>query len=270
MQRVLNRYYKERISGGRSYFARFIDAIALRVLIFLAAWVWFRASDLAGYISVFLSCIVVALASIALKLIREMRFERFIKRERESIAREEAHLKLTTSPEAEFSAAAQRIMREDGVDSKCHAVFIQRLSEVGADDIVKCYREAQTLGACNAVIFASSEVTNEAREIVERLSGINLKLYDAKEIITRIAAAESISDEEIDAIIMRRMEKKRNRLNRMRTGIFSGAQTKRYMILAGVLFALSFISPGGLYIRAIASLSLALAGTSAILERRRG
>ncbi len=270
MQRVLNRYYKERISGGRSYFARFIDAVALRVLIFLAAWIWFRASELTGYISVFLAGIVVALASIAIKLIREMRFERFIKRERESIAREEAHLKLTTSPESEFFAAAQRIMREDGVDSTYHTVFIQQLSEITADDIIKCYREAQTLGVCNAVIFASSEMTNDAEEIAARLSGFNIKVYGAKEMIQRIAAAESISDEEIDAIIMRRMEKKRIRFNKMRTGIFSGTQTKRYMILAVVLFLLSFISPGGLYIRAVASLSLALAGTSAILERRRG
>ena len=117
MKKVINRYYKQRISRGRTGLARFVDAVALRALLFCAGYIWFRNMGLVSYVSLFLSAIVVCLASIAIKLYRDMRFERFVVRERSAIAREEARSRLATMSEEDLSCAVSRILEEDGIGS---------------------------------------------------------------------------------------------------------------------------------------------------------
>ena len=269
MQRALNRYYRERLSHGRSAFARCVDAAALRLLIFAAAYIWFRGMSLTGYLSAFLSAIVVALASIAIKLIQELRFEKIIARERNIIACEEAKSRLAIMPAEQLLSAANRIIREDGENETVHIALIQRLSPVVADDVAKCYREARDEGLSEACMFSSSDIAPEAISFAERLPDISIRLYDAKALIERGGIAEEISDDEIDDIISQRMEKRRLRMRRFREGAFSRSRIKPYLILGGLFFLLSFVSDGGLYLRALASLSLAMAGITAFLERQR-
>lgn len=268
MQKVINRYYKQRISRGRGTLARVIDAIALRAVVFFVGYIRFRSLGLVTYVSLFLGAIVVALASVAIKLFRDMRFEKFVVSERKNIAREEARSRLATMREEELSRAVCRILKEDGTINKGYVEVIQRITPVNADDIAAVYRMARREGETLSSVFSTSGITKDAYDLAARLTDMEFRLYEPEAITERGGITAEISDDEIDSIIVTRLGEKKSPLVRLKKTIFSDSRMKPYLILGVALLILSFIANGGMYYRIIASACFSFAVTTAVLERR--
>lgn len=269
MQKVINRYYKQRISRGRGSLARIIDAIALRAALLFACYVWFRSMGLVTYVSAFLGVIAVGLASIAMKIWRDLKFEKFVVRERKNLAREEARSRLATMREDELSRAVCRILKEDGTINRGYVEVIQRISPVDADDIASVYRAARREGENFASVFSTSGITKDAHELAEKLDGMEFRLYDESDLSERGGVADDVTDDEIDAAIVRKYTARESPVKKLKTSVFASSRVKPYVILGVVLLILSFIANGGMYYRIIASACLSFAVTTAVLDREK-
>ena len=106
-KKQLLRYFKRRRYGGRNLFARTLDYIALRVILFVAAFLFFRL-HLDTPRSALLAALSLAVASLLLHVAREIAMARFIEKETIRIRRFLMRERLMFLPEAAFLELCQR------------------------------------------------------------------------------------------------------------------------------------------------------------------
>ena len=141
-KRALMHYYKQRLYGGRGAFARAVDFVSLRLMGLLLCYLHFSVTIANMVMAGLMSLVAMAFATIAGELIKSIRLDRFIRKERKAIALELTKKRLLVMPQEEqhsrlraFARANPQPFREAG------AVFsLHRITPVTPDECWPLWR----------------------------------------------------------------------------------------------------------------------------------
>ena len=258
-KRALMRYYKQRLYGGRGAFARAVDFVSLRLMGLLLCYLHFSVTIANLVVAGLMSLVAMAFATIAGELIKSIRLDRFIRKERNAIAQELTKKRVLVMPKEEqhsrlraFAKANPQAFRAAG------AVFtLQRISPVTPDDVLCAVAAARKRKAPGIILFHQGPVSKKAQTLAKACEDISVSFLSLWEILTpQDLAALAPGDGEIDAAILARLaqgkEKRKDALSRP----FRQGRTGRYLLCAAGLFAASFFVAYPIYYRLMAALCI--------------
>lgn len=258
-KKIIRQYYKRRMYKGRSAVARALDYIGFRLIAFGALYLWFYSIAPNQLLTVTLSLISVAIISIAAELYKSLKMESFIKKERTLIAEKHMQVYFTLMPREEYIKAVQSVLMED----ETFIYAVQAAQELEPDAILNIYRMAAQRGAKTIKIVTTNDVGEKAASYARTLPDIDIKILSAVSVLGKgDSPFFSVTEEEIDGHILGEYILMHSRRKLLRTVPFQKIRTRRYIITALVLIAVSFITEYALYYRLLASACLSFAGIS--------
>ena len=256
---------RKKLRKGRSIFSQAVDYIALRVLIFMLCYMWFGGNIQNNVAKVLLSIVTSAFISISLDLINSLRLDSLIKKERTAAAEQELNRRISLLSEKERNAIIARHIsahRESfGADKLvCH---VGRASGVSADDVTKAARTARERKASSAALFYSGTVSCDASKAVYSLGDMPFEFIPLRSILgpAELKALMPTSDE-ADAIIVSRAEAEHRRRRAAMLSPFAEGHTRRYLLCAACLTAMSFFVEFSLYFRLMAAACIIMAAAA--------
>ncbi len=255
---VTAHYYRTRYGGGRGAFARTLDYIALRLILFGAACLAYRSRFDKTWLVLALASLTLLLAMILMRLYREMTFPRFVKRERERLRRLVLRDKLMLAPDKDLRILCKTLLRP-----REQAALIVSARPVGANALLDAARGEAARPLC---VFSTGGFDRSAEELLPLLPSVRLCAQEAL-----LGAADRVgltaSDADVTMRIQAIEEAKRTRKRRSFSFDFPQSAVKRYLFAALMLFGCSFLTRYTLYYRAFAGLCLSVAALSAIFAR---
>ena len=268
MDKELRQYYKQRQHGGRGTAARVLDGVILRAVFAAGCYLWFRHNVANDLIVIFLTALTTLLFLAALRLYRQLSFEKFVLREKERLSDVVLCERLMLLPKQEFHALCKRIAALLPGFEQAHFVSTQRASQLTEDDILSAYHAAQKAGASALVVFSLSGCKDQARALIARLP-IRVELVETSMLLRMARQLEgyAVVDADVETHIRSLMSAQRERRARMQAEPFGAKHAKKYLICAIVLTLSSFITGYALYYRLLAGVCLLLSATSYILNR---
>ena len=258
-KRALMHYYKQRLYGGRGAFARAVDFVSLRLMGLLLCYLHFSVTIANMVMAGLMSLVAMAFATMAGELIKSIRLDRFIRKERKAIALELTKKRLLVMPLEEqhsrlraFARANPQPFREAG------AVFsLHRITPVTPDDVLAAVAVARKRQAPGIILFHQGPISKEAMTLAEACEDIKVTFLSLWDILTPQDMADlAPGDKEIDEAILARLalgkKKRKDALSRP----FSQGRTGRYLLCAAGLFAASFFVAYPIYYRLMAALCI--------------
>lgn len=260
-QRELNRYFKRRRYGGRSALARALDYAALRLILFIAAFLFFRLRMDPARAAI-LAAIALCIAALVLHVVRDVTMERFVTKELRRIRRLLIREKLMYLDADAFLSLCRRAC---GCDDP---IPLQRAEPVGADVLLPLLR---TESGKTAVICSSAGFTPAAETFVLRAPQ-RARLIGPDALVGVAGEADALwpDDEAVHAYIASELHqgaRTRARMRELVTGAGASAQAKKYALTALVLLIASFLTRYTLYYRVLAGLCLTIAAAGTLLRR---
>lgn len=256
---------RKKLRKGRSIFSQAVDYIALRVLIFILCYMWFGGNIQNNVAKVLLSIVTSAFISISLDLINSLRLDSLIKKERIAAAEQELNRRISLLSEKERNDIIIRYIsshRESFGSDKliCH---VSRASGISADDVTKAARTARERKASSAAIFYSGTVSCDASKAVYSLGDMPFEFIPLRSILgpDELKALMPTSDE-ADAIIVSRAEAEHRRRRAAMLSPFAEGHTRRYLLCAACLTAMSFFVESALYFRLMAAACIIMAAAA--------
>ena len=266
MQKDVKRYYREHHQGGRNSLARAIDALVLRAVLALGCWLWFRYHIANQIAAILLTVFTATVCFSALHLWRGLRFEKFIQKETERLRDIVLRERLLLLTAEDFQSLCKQLLpdRPENVLLLCS----QRAAPLDEDAALEAYRMARTKGRTALLIFSLSPCTAKTTLLLSRLP-IPATCIHAEQILCKAKElpAGKITGDEVDAYILEQQRLNLTRKERTQTQPFSADRSKKYLLCAAILFAVSFVTGYTLYYRLLAGLCLALSGTAFFLNR---
>ena len=256
---------RKKLRKGRSIFSQAVDYIALRVLIFMLCYMWFGGNIQNNVAKVLLSIVTSAFISISLDLINSLRLDSLIKKERTAAAEQELNRRISLLSEKERNAIIARHIsahRESfGADKLvCH---VGRASGISADDVTKAFRAARERGASAAALFYSGDISTDASMAAYRLDDIPLEFIQLRSILDKDELNRLVPTiDETDAIIVSRAEAEQRRRRAAMSSPFAEGHTRRYLLCAACLTAMSFFVEFSLYFRLMAAACIIMAAAA--------
>ncbi len=258
--RSVERYYRTRYGGGRGAFARALDYIALRLILFAGAFLFYRSRFGSLWIVAALSALTLGLCMILMRLYREIAFERFSRREHERLRRAALADRLMLAPRRYLETLCHTLLRP----CETAALLVCALP-ADADALLETVRKEPLRPLC---VFSTAGFARSAEELAPRLSGVRLcgqdALIEAAERIG-VCAADADVDDRIRAILAAAKQRRR----RSFSFNFPRSAVRRYLLAALVLFGCSFLTRYALYYRMFAGLCVSIAGVCAALSARK-
>ena len=248
----LNRYYKRKLYGGRSTFARGIDFISLRLIGLLICYLHFSTIIDNSVMAVLMSIVAMAFASVAMELIKSIRMDRFIQKERNRIAAEALKKKLIMLPkEDQLGYLRQYAKANPSRFGGSEIIFTtHRTSPVTEDDVLSAGAAAKRRSARAVTILHTGPVAETSRSLAADYSDIKITFLALADILPKEEKkALSPTDEEIDAIILAQEDAARQKRKAALSRPFERGRTGRYLLCALGLFAASFFVRYPLYYR---------------------
>jgi len=258
-QRERQRYFKQKRHGGKTTFARALDYIALRVILFLAAFLFFRIR-LDTLRASILAAILLLSTALLLHAIETVRLERFIRRETVRIRRLLMQQSLALLDEDAFLQLCKRTGGEQ-------AIPLQVAEAVSADMLLPLLRKHRR----GCTVCSSAGFTQAAEELATR-STYPIRLLGTDALLSVVHEGDALWAD--DAAICAYIEAERRRGKRMRSQLkkrfaeHSSLYGRKYLLTAGLLFLLSFFTRYTLYYRLLATVSMTVAGTVFLLSVR--
>ncbi|MBQ7092505.1 MAG: hypothetical protein IJN83_07620 [Clostridia bacterium] len=256
---------RKKLHKGRSIFSQAVDYAALRGLIFMLCYMWFGGNIQNNVAKVLLSIVTAVFISISLDLINSMRLDSLIKKERTAAAEQELSRRISLLSEKERSdiiISHISANRESFGSDKliCH---VSRASGVSADDVTKAFRAARERGASAAALFYSGDISHEARMAAYRLDDIPLDFIQLRSILSEDELNRLVPTmDETDAIIVSRAEAEQRRRKAAMSSPFAEGHTRRYLLCAACLTAMSFFVDFSLYFRLMAAACIMMAAAA--------
>lgn len=268
MDKELKRYYKQRQHGGRGTAARVADGIVLRAVFAAGSYLWFRHNVSNDMVVILLTALTTLLFFVALRLYRQLSFDKFVQKEKERLMDVVLCERLMLLPEEEFHALCKRIVDLLPGFEHAHLVSIQRASQLGEDDILHAFHAAQSENAQQLVIISLSTCRDQALALIGRLP-IRVELVSLSMLLRMARQLEgyAVTDSDVEAHIRSLMDAQREKRERMQAEPFGAKHAKKYLICAIVLTLSSFITGYALYYRLLAGVCLLLSATSFVLNR---
>lgn len=253
---ALTRYYKRKLYGGRSAFARVMDFISLRLIGLLVCYLHFSTLISNAVMAGLMSVVAVAFASVAIELSKSIRMDRFIKKERDRIASEALKKKLLIMPREEqlqrlrqYAKANPSRFRESEIIFTLH-----RTSPVIEDDVLAAAAAAKKRGAKSVTILHTGTVDGAARSLAADYGGAKVSFLALGDILSQEDRQALLpTEEEIDSIILAREDAARQKRKTALSRPFERGRTGRYLLCALGLFAASFFVRYPLYYRLMAA-----------------
>ena len=242
--------FRKRFGGGRSVLARALDYFAIRAVLLVAAFLYFRTLVASAQIAAALALVALAAAMVFMRIVREARYARFLSRERARIRRAIFFEKLIFMPEAELLSLVGPLAGGRPV------VVLRHAEQAGPDALYPALR----LYEGPFTLFATGGYANGARAFQRRCRPDVTML----EPDTVAAAAEKSQAYPTDGDVSERIRQERETLREQRRGrvsrAFARGTAKKYALCACVLFAASFFSGYTIYYRVLASLCALFSG----------
>ena len=261
---------RKKLRKGRSLFSQAVDYIALRGLIFMLCYMWFGGNIQNNVAKVLLSAVTAAFISISLDLINSLRLDSLIKKERSAAAEQELNRRISLLSEKqrnEIIANHIAAHRESFGSDKliCH---ISRASGISADDVIKAARAAQVRSASTAVLFYSGSISNDARITAYRLEDTAIEFISLRSVLGKNDLNKLMpTTQEADTIIISQAESEYQKRKAAMTSPFAEGHTRRYLLCAACLTAMSFFVEFSLYFRLMAAACITMAATAWWLNR---
>lgn len=258
-RRLVLSYYKRKLYKGRSALARVVDFFALRLVMLCAAYLWFSTAVDSILMAIVLSATATLTASVAAELVKSIRMERFIARERRALVAKLFRERLVQLTREEFFELVRGyvIEHEEEFDPECLVCTVQSAAPLSEDDVLRACRMAKTRGTDLVSIFTTSSVSREAGELAARIEGMEVGFVTADEITAHGEAKELLpGDEAIDAAVLAEAQRERERRKKSVSKPFERNRVRRYVFVSLGLFALSFFVEQALYFRLLSAACL--------------
>ena len=257
--REMEKYFRTRCAGGRTAFARAFDAVSLRALLGVAAFLVCRPY-FPLWAAVVLAIVAMALLSLLLGAAEAWRLKRFTAREMQRIRNVLLRDRLAMLPVSEGIQLTAPLCAAGETP-----LPLLRAAPATADELIEGLKKHAPPE--KLAVFSPAGYDATARALARRLPE-RLRLYEPE---TLLAAAGKTDmhpgTDEVYAFIRAELAAGRRRRVSMRTQAFAPSGAKRYLLTALALMLLSFFTRYPLYCRMLAGLSLTLGATSAAMRR---
>ncbi|MBR5292270.1 MAG: hypothetical protein IKU32_05055 [Clostridia bacterium] len=256
---------RKKLRKGRSIFSQAVDYIALRGLIFMLCYMWFGGNIQNNVAKVLLSVVTAVFISISLDLINSLRLDSLIKKERSAAAEQELERRISLLSEKERNAFIARHIsshRESFGNDRlvCH---VGRASGITVDDVVKAARAVREKNATSAVLFYSGSISPQAEKTAYRLEDIPMEFIPLSSILCKEELSGLMpTSEETDAIVISHAEAEHRKRRAAMTSPFAEGHTRKYLLCAACLTAMSFFVESALYFRLMAAACIMMAAAA--------
>ncbi|MDO4567978.1 MAG: hypothetical protein Q4B99_03350 [Clostridia bacterium] len=258
-------YYKKSLYRGRSKIGRAIDFMFMRLLLFCALYLFFLSS-VRDSAAIVLALAGLALLSALIEAIKRRVLARHISHQRAKLRREYQQIDMLTSSSDALLECCKRALP----NTDWHLYVHQSLREVNEDCLLSAYRAAKDAGKSKIAVFTVAALTKEAVAIERALGECTFRFYLSEEFIALAldcGLVTQIDDAEVDARLLASLAKDKKGTRFTRIKPFLRSRAMGYVVLAGVLFLLSFIMRYALYYRMMALLCMSFAAISTIVNR---
>lgn len=255
-KRALTRYYKRKLYGGRSAFARAMDFLSLRVIALLLCYLHFSSVIANTVMAALMSLVALCFACVALELGKSLRMDRFIRKERAGIAAEVLKKRLLLMPREEQLNHLRRYAKANPARfGESEIIFtLHKTSPVTEDNVLAAGSAAKRRGACAVTILHTGPLSDAARALATEYGGVKIAFLALSDILLeeerKLLAP---TEEELDALILSREEGLRRKRKAALSRPFEKGRTGRYLFCALGLFAASFFVRYPLYYRLMAA-----------------
>ena len=256
---------RKKLRKGRSIFSQAVDYIALRGLIFMLCYMWFGGNISNNVAKVLLSIVTTVFISVSLDLINSLRLDSLIKKERNTAAKLELERRIALLGEKERNAIIGKHIASRREYFGCDRLIchVSRASGISADDVIKAARAARERGASSAVLFYSGDISSDAKMTAYRMEDMPLEFISLRSVMEQENLKHLMPTvEETDAIIVSRAEAENRRRRAAMSSPFAQGHTRRYLLCAACLTAMSFFVNFSLYFRLMAAACILMAATS--------
>ena len=256
---------RKKLRKGRSLFSQAVDYIALRGLIFMLCYMWFGANIQNSVANVLLSIISTVFISIALDLITSLRLDSLIKKERAAATEEELSRRIALLCDSERNAIIARHIsaRREQFSGDRLICSVSRPSGVSADDVMKAAQAVRERSASSATLFYSGVLSPEASVAAYRLDDIPIEFIHLRSILEQDELNKlTPTIDEADSIIVSHAEAESRKRKASMTSPFSEGHTRRYVLCAACLTAMSFFVEYSLYFRLMAAACIMMAAAA--------
>ncbi len=260
-KRLIVSFYKRRLYRGRSALARAVDFFALRLVMLCAAYLWFSTSVESALMAVVLSLTATLTASVAVELIKSIRLERFIVKERKALAVKLFRERLVQLTREEFFELVRGyvIAHADAFDPECLVCTVQSAAPVSEDDVLRACRSAKGCGTDIVSIFTASSVSREAAALAKRIEGMRVSFVTSDELTAHGKSKQLLpADEAVDAAVLAEVERSRERRKQSVSAPFERWRMRRYLFVSIGLMVLSFFVEQATYFRLLSAACLSL------------
>lgn len=255
-------YFRRAFSGGRSLFARVADGVGLRLIVLGAAYLAFAPRFSSRLTALLLATITLGIASLVMRIAREILFERFVTREKKRIARMLLSDRLLLADMQTVAGLAGALCPQNE-----RTVVLQRAMPVNADALLALVRARRACGKLH--VFTCTSFDRSAEAFAARSNG-RLVLHGSDELISAAldAGMEPSQREIFDYIEAESCvaRKRRHAASDHRSPFVFGS-VKKYLLVALLLGGASFLTRYPLYYRMLAGLCMTIAAIGATFMR---
>lgn len=260
MDRQTLRCYKRSMRKNKSVFFTVADCVTWAIIIYVMASLFFREIGFVRHTAAYLAVCACMLYFVLYMLIDRIRFEKFLKKERRRLLREDIQRTFLLMSDDEFSAKVASFADDDS-----HMIALHNSKETDADCILKAYREAKCMGKNSVTVVSLSPLTKDACDMARNIADAEIKIVSQDEIIAVGVDEKKHTDEYADRLFLREYET----LHPKKT-LKSFLQNRRgaYPLCGVILLILSFFLKYSLYYRLLAGFCFSMAFLSAVLRNK--
>lgn len=268
MDKDIRRYYKRRQNGGRGVLARTADSVMLHAVFAAGCYLWFRQNVKNEMLMILLTAATILLFFVALRIWRDIRFDRYVRREEEHLKDDVLRERLLMLPAVDFHGLCKRAAEHIPGFEEAYLVTFQRMAPLTEDDILAAFHAAQAEGYSQMAIFSLSEPSEAAAALLKRIPARTECLPPA--MLSQMAQQMdgfTVSDADVARHIRSALAVRKERRARAQAEPFAAGRAGKYLLCAGVLTLASFITGYALYYRLLAGLCVLLSATGFLLNR---
>ncbi len=254
----LKYYYAERCSGGKRTLARVLDYVALRLILLLAAVMFFRVKGFAAGEAVFLGVIVLSIGMLLLHLVHAVRYDAFVRRENRRIRQEILLRRMMLLPHEAFLERIRPLAEEPRVFG------IQCATPADANSLLQILRFSD--GTSAIAVFSTAGYTKEAQDFAGA-APVKLHLYGTETLEASALLLAEVNVSEIHDYIEAALQKRKERKRRLQAQPFVSGSAAKYFLIAALLTGASFLTRYALYYRMLAGLCSTIAVLSLLFNR---
>ena len=249
MDRQSRKAYLYIFNNKKSLPARISDGVSAAVITYIVISLVLLEIRVPRAANVVCSLLLSAAVVTGYRLLRDLRFERFVKRQREETKKNICKDKLLLCSENDFYKAACDCA------GKCGNVYAyQHKMPMDADALLCIYRKATAAGEKSFSLVSLYGFDDEARAQIKKLDA-QITLYDGDDMLKAAVIDECTDDDADAAFAAAANEQKKPRLKER----FGKGSAKAYLFCGIMLFVMSLFVRFTLYFRLVGTICLWMA-----------